>query len=498
MVIDDDEDVHALTNLVLRSYSFESRGLEIITGYSGEDAHRLMAEHPDTAVLLLDVVMETEHAGLDAVKVIREHLGNSFVRIILRTGQPGQAPEQDVINSYDINDYKEKTELTEQKLITAITASLRSYRDLRTIEQNRVGLEKILEATGSLFEPRSLKKLANGVLTQLVSIIRVDDSAFYIQSSGFAASEEAGEYVLYAGTGVYQELVGKPLSSVVSTDIFDKIISADGNQDALYHEDVYIGFFKSQAASKNIIFLKGHKKLDEMDRRLIEIYASNIGLAFDNIYLNKEILNTQKDITFTLGELIEARSNEAGNHIWRVAHGAKLIAEKLEMPEAEIDMLWLASPLHDLGKIGIPDQVLKKPGELKSDEWELMQDHANIGYQILKGSNREILKVAAVIAIQHHERWDGKGYPQGLAGENIHPFARIIALLDVFDALSNDRCYKKAWSRDRVLHFIKEGRGRRFDPALVDIFVKNLDDFYQIQDDYSDSKKLSEAEKQLT
>ncbi len=319
----------------------------------------------------------------------------------------------------------------------------------------------------------------------------MDDSAFYIQSAGFAATKEGDEYILYAGTGHYKEHIGKPLSEVVSPEIFNDIVNADDNRKAIYREDIYIGFFKSRSESKNIIFLKGYKHLDEMDQKLIEIYASNIGLAFDNIYLNREILDTQKDITFTLGELIEARSNEAGNHIWRVAYGAKFLAEKLDLSEAQIDLLWLASPLHDLGKIGIPDQVLKKPGELEDDEWELMQDHANIGYQILKGSNREILQIAATIAIQHHERWDGNGYPQGLKGEDIHLFARIIALLDVFDALSNDRCYKKAWDRERVLNFIKEGRGKRFDPQLVDILLDNLDAFYAIQDEYSDASQIS-------
>ncbi|MBF0455450.1 MAG: DUF3369 domain-containing protein [Magnetococcales bacterium] len=489
MVVDDDEDVHAMTQLVLRNFSFESRPLEIISGYSGADAQRLMRENPDTAVLLLDVVMESDQAGLDAVQVIRQQLNNRFVRIILRTGQPGQAPEQDIITTYDINDYKEKTDLTEQKLITTIISSLRSYRDLRTIEKNKRGLEKILEATGTLFKPRSIEKLATGVLSQLVSILGLDESAFYLHSSGFAASQKEGGYILYAGTGRYRDLLGQPLESVVSAEVASQIKQADEQEKTLYGPDSYIGFFKSRGDSKNILFLNGPRSLSDVDRRLIEIYSSNVGLAFDNIYLNQEIIDTQKDITFTLGELIEARSNEAGNHIWRVAYGARFIAEKLALPEDEIDLLWLASPLHDLGKIGIPDQVLKKPGALEPDEWALMQDHANIGYQILKGSNRKILQVAATIAIQHHERWDGKGYPQGLKGEEIHLYARIIALLDVFDALSNDRCYKRAWERDRVLQFIDGAREKRFDPKLVDILLENLDDFYRIQERYSDSNR---------
>lgn len=493
MIIDDDQDVHALTKLVLRNFTFDSRPLNIISGFSGADAQRLMQQHPDTAVMLLDVVMESDHAGLDSVRVIREQLKNSFVRIILRTGQPGQAPEQDVITTYDINDYKEKTDLTDQKLITTVIASLRSYRDLRTIEQNKLGLEKILEATGSLFEPRSLKKLATGVLTQLVSILKLDDSALYVQSSGFAVSEREGEYVLYAGTGSYADKVGQPLLAVVSPQVVKNILEADAKEEAIFQNDAYIGYFRSHGKSKNILFVKGHRKLDELDKKLIDIFASNVGLAFDNVYLNQDIIDTQKDITFTLGEIIEARSNETGNHIWRVAGGARLLGEKLGLGDDEVDLLWLASPLHDLGKIGVPDQILNKPGSLDGDEWELMQGHADIGYQILKGSNRKILQTAAQIAIQHHERWDGKGYPNGLKGEQIHIFARIIAILDVFDALSNNRCYKKAWDKGRVLHFIKEGREKRFDPRLVDILLENIDAFYKIQDEYPDSKRKAKG-----
>ncbi|MBF0446818.1 MAG: DUF3369 domain-containing protein [Magnetococcales bacterium] len=487
MIIDDDEDIHQLTKLVFRNFKFESRPLKIVSGYSGQDASRLMIENPDTAVLLLDVVMESDVAGLEAVQTIRDELKNSFVRIILRTGQPGQAPEVDVITGYDINDYKEKTDLTEQKLITSVTASLRSYRDLRTIEQNRIGLEKVLLATKMLFQPRSLNKLAAGILEQLATILKMADTAFYVHPSTLSGACEETDYVLFAGTGCFADKIGRPFSDALSPETQKMIFDGKEKQENFFIKNSFIGYFKSSGETKNILYVKGDRNLDYLDRQLIEIFSSNVSLAFDNVSLNQEIQDTQRDITFTLGELIEAKSHQSGNHVRRVAAGARLIAEQLELPEEETMLLWLASPLHDLGKIGIPDQVLNKPGVLDAEEWALMQDHAKIGFQILKKSNRKLLQVAATIAIQHHERWDGKGYPTGLKGEEIDLFARIIALLDVFDALSNNRCYKKAWEKDRVLHFIKEGREKRFDPKLVDILLENLDDFYQIQEDHADS-----------
>ncbi len=159
IIADDEEEVHNMTRMVLGDYSFEERGLKFLSAYSGGQTLQLIQEHPDTAVILLDVVMETDDSGLEVVRHIRQNIKNKFVRIILRTGQPGKAPENHVIKKYDINDYKEKTELTAQKLYTTITASLRAYQDLRTIEQNRRGLEQIIEASANLFEAQSLKKI---------------------------------------------------------------------------------------------------------------------------------------------------------------------------------------------------------------------------------------------------------------------------------------------------------------------------------------------------
>ena len=491
MVIDDDADVQALTKLVLRDYVFAGRGLAFIVGYSGEEARRLIREHPDTAVLLLDVVMEREQSGLEVVRFIREELKNRFVRIILRTGQPGQAPEQDVITGYDINDYKEKSELTEQKLMTVVTASLRSYQHIQALEESRRGLEKIIQATGTLFKSRSVKKLAAGVLMQLGSILDLDESALYIKPSGFAArwDGEQGRFNLIAGTGSYAEMEGRPLEAAAPAGVLDLILSASQDQENIFKDNVYIGFFRADSGAQTLIYLKGNKVLEETDRQLVRIFSSNVSLAFENVYLNREILKTQGEITFTLGEAIETRSaGMSGNHVRRVAESARLLGRLAGLGEEEVELLWLATPLHDLGKMGIPDAILKHSGELEAEEWGEMRDSASIGFQILKGTNRRVLHAGGIIAIQHNERWDGTGYPNRMEGEDIHIFARIVSLIDVFDALSHDRCHKKAWTPERVEVFIKGGRGKRFDPALVDLLLDNLEDFRRIQKDLADRK----------
>ncbi|MBF0213663.1 MAG: DUF3369 domain-containing protein [Magnetococcales bacterium] len=486
MIIDDDPDVHALSTLVLRQFRFEGRGVTFVHGYSRDDAERLMREHPDTAVLLLDVVMESDQAGLEAVRIIRETLKNRFVRIILRTGQPGYAPEQRVILDYDINDYKEKTDLTDIRLITAVITSLRSWRDMMIIEHNRQGLQKIIHATGSLFEPRSIKKLAAGVLTQLVSNLGLDESALYAQASGFAVNEDGGRMLLYAGTGRFSDRVGEPLEQVVDETTLTIIRQVLARGESLFAEDLFVGFFRTRQGSVNLLHLKGIGNLETWDQELIRLYAANVGLAFDNVLMNREIFETQQDLTFTLGELIEGHTNETGHHVRRVAEFARLLGGLAGLGEDDLELLWLAAPLHDLGKIGIPEAILKKPGELDSAEWELMRAHAQLGAQMLKGSNRRIFRTAGIIAVQHHERWDGGGYPLGLKEEEIHLFARIVSLVEVFDALAHERVHKKAWSLESTLEFIRNGRGKRFDPRLVDLFMDNLEEFLRIRAELAD------------
>ncbi|MBF0189639.1 MAG: DUF3369 domain-containing protein [Magnetococcales bacterium] len=492
MIVDDDPDVHALSCLVLRQFSFEGRGLAFVHGYSRLDAQRLMAEHPDTAVLLLDVVMESDHAGLEAVGFIRETLKNRFVRIILRTGQPGYAPEQKVILDYDINDYKEKADLTDIRLTTAVITSLRSFRDMMIIEHNRRGLKKIIQATGSLFEPRSIKKLAAGALTQLVSILGLDESALYAQASGLAVNGDSGSLLLYVGTGHFSDRVGEPLENVVDPATLESIHQSLERQESLFENDCFLGYFRTRQGSVNLLLLKGIGSLEEWDRELVRLYAANVSLAFDNVWMNREIFETQQDLTFTLGELIEGRSNETGHHVKRVAEFSRLLGGLAGLGEDDLELLWLAAPLHDLGKLGIPEAILKKPGELDSAEWELMKDHALLGARMLQGSNRRIFRMAGVIAVQHHERWDGAGYPLGLKNEEIHLFARIVSLVEVFDALAHERLHKKAWSLESTLEFIRNGRGKRFDPRLVDLFLENLDEFLRIRAQLADLPSVPE------
>ena len=201
---------------------------------------------------------------------------------------------------------------------------------------------------------------------------------------------------------------------------------------------------------------------------------------------DKEIEATQKEIIFTMGAIGETRSKETGNHVKRVAEYSKVLALLAGLDEDEAELLKMASPMHDIGKVGIPDHILNKPARFEPEEWAIMQTHAQLGYEMLQYSERPILKAASIIALGHHEKFDGSGYPNGIKGEDIHIYARITAVADVFDALGSARCYKAAWPLEKILDLFKAERGQHFDPNLTDLFLNNLNEFIKIRDAYQD------------
>jgi response regulator RpfG family c-di-GMP phosphodiesterase len=201
--------------------------------------------------------------------------------------------------------------------------------------------------------------------------------------------------------------------------------------------------------------------------------------------LNDEIEDTMKETVFTMGVVEEQRSKETRDHTRRVAEYCHHLASILELPVNDIELITAASPLHDIGKLGIPDSILLKEGALTDDEFEVMKNHPGIGYAMLVHSRRDILQAAAVIAYQHHEKWDGTGYPRGLKGEDIHIYGRIISLADVFDSLSFDRVYRNSWKNEDIIDFIRKERGKHFQPDLVDFFLRDIDIFFAIRERYS-------------
>lgn len=271
------------------------------------------------------------------------------------------------------------------------------------------------------------------------------------------------------------------------------VLEENNNEDFLQHMNEYIknnGEYKDILKYKAVdcvLSLETHiVPIKDSENELIEYMSVSTDLT-EIFELHKEIDATQKEVIYKMGEIAEKRSKETGNHVKRVAEYSKLLAELYGLSEEEVGILFAASPMHDIGKVGIPDSILNKPGKLTEEEFKHMQKHSVIGKRILSGSNRPVLKAASIVAYEHHEKYNGKGYPRKISGEDIHIYGRITALADVFDALGSDRCYKKAWELEKILDLLKEERGEHFDPKLVDLFLDNLDKFLVIRDRYKDA-----------
>jgi len=214
--------------------------------------------------------------------------------------------------------------------------------------------------------------------------------------------------------------------------------------------------------------------------------------------LTQEIEETQREVVFTMGAVGESRSKETGNHVKRVAEYSKILALAYGLPEDEAELLKQASPMHDIGKVAIPDSVLNKPGRFNEEERHIIETHAELGYNMIKNSERPLLKAASIVAYEHHEKWNGDGYPRKIKETDIHIYGRITAIADVFDALGSDRVYKKAWPDDKILNLFKEERGKHFDPYLVDMFFENIDKIFEVRDKFKDEYKPKEFLKNET
>jgi len=284
--------------------------------------------------------------------------------------------------------------------------------------------------------------------------------------------------------------------------LYEEYLKVSDKHKKLERQCSFVTKYSDRELSKNMTALEKHKKINKRfesilkqgDRQgktlLTKTYSLKEQLDLELEYeleLIKEIADTQKEVVLTMGAIGEFRSKETGNHVKRVAEYSKLLALYYGLDKEDAELLKEASPMHDIGKVGISDSILNKPGRLSSEEWRIMQTHSELGHEMLKHSKRTILKTAAIVAIEHHEKWDGSGYPNALQGNDIHIYGRITALADVFDALGSDRCYKKAWSDESIFQFFRDEKGKHFDPTLVDIFLDNIDEFLLIKNKFKDN-----------
>jgi signal transduction histidine kinase len=285
-VIDDDAAVHEGTRFALSDYNLNGQTLEILSAYSAAEGRTLMRAHPDIAAVLLDVIMETDAAGLDLVEFIRNELKNETVRIILRTGQPGQAPERRVIVDYDINDYKAKTELTADKLFTSLTAALRSYQQLERMVQTRRGLEIIIDAASTLYDFKSMQRLAEGVLTQIASLLNVDCAGILVLRDD---GKPGDDFSVLAGSGCYRRFIGSAGAQSLDSELRQMVEAAFQRRKHEFVDHRTVLYVRTGSGREVVVLLQSERELSDTDRSLVEIFGSRLSIAFDNVILYQQL-----------------------------------------------------------------------------------------------------------------------------------------------------------------------------------------------------------------
>ncbi|WP_029008624.1 GGDEF/EAL domain-containing response regulator [Azospirillum halopraeferens] len=286
LLVDDDEAVHSATAFSLTGTEILGRRLELVHALSGGEALDLLRRDGDFAVILLDVVMESADAGLQLVRRVREELGLSLPRIILRTGQPGYAPELTVIRDYDINDYRTKAEMTRARLLTSLHAALRTYSHIQALEASRRGLEQIIGASAELFRHASLRAFCDGVLTQIAGLLDIDARGLVIaRMQAGSAGPRSGDPLILAAAGPHRDLSGRPLAEVPDEVLKALLRTALERRSSVFHPDATVLHIGGRSGDDLAVYLATERPPDPIDRKLLDVFSSNVALGFDNVSL---------------------------------------------------------------------------------------------------------------------------------------------------------------------------------------------------------------------
>lgn len=497
LVVDDEIVIRELLSDILMD-----EGFKVETAPNGHAALERLRDRADIVVLFTDIMMPE----MDGIELIREarKISPNIVPIVMTgyaTLETARAAVKEgaydyVVKPFNLSEIKmavsnalerynlinENARLLEITDLFNISESIASIRDEEQLLDFvlRAALERVRALRGSVMlvsEDGQTLKVANSVgLPDQSRGIKIDGNK---SISGWVAQNV--KPLLVTDIAKYPEL--QKLSRKLNDTSF---ISVPLERKASPSEKVA---FVEAGTPRVIAVLNVNQKRDgsqftEGDLKALSILANHAAAALENVRLIQDIEESQREIVYTLGEIVETRSKETGQHVKRVAEYSKLLALKYGIETAEAEVLRIASPLHDVGKVGIPDAILNKPGKLTPEEFDVMKTHAQLGYEMLKHSKGIVLQTAAIVAWQHQEKFNGTGYPNGLVGDNIHIYGRITSVADVFDALGTERVYKHAWPLDDILALFRKERGEHFDPQMVDLLFANLDEFMIIRDAY--------------
>ncbi|MDP8218649.1 MAG: response regulator [Candidatus Theseobacter exili] len=481
----------------------------VVTSDTAEDAiHKINEDTFD--VVVSDIIMP-KATGVNLLQIIKDGFPN--IKVILITGSPTVDTAKAAVR-FNAFDYLSKP-VSRDEFCRVVNAAIRlkiledenrEYKELledlvnkrtRQIRQYSNRLHSIAEKTKDFPVSKSIEELASKILFALADDNNATGGSFYMRKA-----DEL--HLIFSIDPGHQALVIKipPPEKTVISKLYNQkkaFILEDINSNPDFKTSNWPGytngsimafpFFISDGKFNGAVVMHNKKRppFDSQDIEMGNILVGHSFEAMKNMLLTLENLDTQKEVIVTLGEVLESRSKETANHVKRVSEYSRILAIKHGLNPEESNLLRMASPMHDIGKIGIPDAILNKPGKLNVAEFELIKTHTTIGYDILKFSKRKIFQTAAIIALEHHERWDGNGYPKGLYKNKISLAGRITAMADVFDALTHKRVYKEAWSIENTLEYFRTERGKHFDPELIDIFFNSINLFLEIIEEFPET-----------
>ncbi|NOQ31906.1 MAG: response regulator [Helicobacteraceae bacterium] len=448
LIVDD-----TLKNIQLASTILKQEGYKIVFATSGEQAIERLNGH-DFDTILLDIMMPGID-GYETATIIKNDENTEEIPIIFLTAN---ADQDSIVKGFEsgASDYISKP-------FNPVELKLRVKTQCELFNAKKQIKEQLDDNLTLL---KQYKKMVDE--GSIVSKTDLSGKITYVNDKFIAISGYAKE-----------ELLGEP-HNIVRHDAAQESIYKDMWQ-KISNQKCWRGIIKNRKKNGDTYVVNSSiMPILDKDNNTQEYMSirTDITEAYE---LKEEIQSTQKEIISRFGEAIESRSKETGAHVKRVAEYSYMMATLCGLSESEAQLLKNSSPMHDIGKIAIPDHVLLKAGKLTSEEFDIIKTHPEIGYEILKTSERPMLRTAAIVSQQHHEKWDGSGYPSGLKGEDIHIYGRITAIADVFDALGHERVYKKAWPEEKIISLFKEERGKHFDPNLVDLFLDNIDTVREIQ-----------------
>lgn len=486
LIADSQPELHDAVGRCLASLRHDGRGVECLSAFSVREATALFGQHPDIAVVLMDVGLE----GPEAVQRLVAHMDKATAtwagpglrpRLVLCARDPGQWPERAAFEAMTIDGYAVTEPLATDRLYGAVLSLIRLHASMIAQDRSQKGMARVMVSTAGIFELRSSHHFYFNLLLQINSLFNiVQDSLLFVVGDS-APKDEVMR--IRAASGRFSALRNQTIAAIEDPRVAATVRDVFQNGRTVQTNEHFAFAIKTRYEVTAVAFIDGALGLSPMERQMIEIFRTKATTAFSNMMLIDELNASQKAAVFALARVAEYKKNVVQGHHKRIERlvgetAREMLQRSLHPDELDEDLvgkIGVASVLADIGMIVVPDQVMHSTRVLDGDSVELIRQHTIAGWEILRDAatmlrGRSILAIAAEIALSHHERMDGSGYPSRLAGASIPISGRIVAVVDVFDALISDREHREAWTVDAALSWVTEESGRLFDPLVVKAF----------------------------